>query len=89
VTPAPWTKGDTKRRPTRSAPSDVRVMVDEKQRGRFCVACAENGTPHLVDDLVLDHLLPLSKGGDNHWSNLRWMCRRHNLQKGNRPRTKA
>ena len=27
---------------------------------------------------MIDHLQPLSKGGDNHWSNLRWLCASHN-----------
>ncbi|MEZ6189388.1 MAG: HNH endonuclease signature motif containing protein [Planctomycetota bacterium] len=60
-------------------------LVDRKQGGRFCVLCREQGlvTPPDVP-LVIDHLQPLSKGGDNHWTNLRWLCASHNSGRCNR-----
>ena len=53
-----------------------------KQRGK-CALCKTNlryewETPHV------DHIRPLSKGGDNHRSNLQLLCATCNLSKGNR-----
>ncbi len=31
---------------------------------------------------MLDHLQPLSQGGDNHFLNLRWLCQSHNARRG-------
>ena len=45
----------------------------------YCSIC---GT---TDDLTGDHLRPLSRGGTNHPSNVRVLCRAHNSARGNRP----
>lgn len=47
-----------------------------KRDGEFCQKC---GT---TEDLTLDHIEALSRGGSNDVSNLRILCRSHNSQKG-------
>ena len=80
-----WGRGDTRRVSTRDIPAAVKALVDERQGGRFCVECRKAGrTPPTDVPLVLDHMRPLSRGGDNHWSNLRWLCEGCNLGRGNR-----
>ena len=34
------------------------------------------------DDLTIDHIIPLSRGGSDELDNLRLLCRRHNAEKG-------
>jgi len=34
------------------------------------------------EDLTIDHVVPLSKGGSDELDNLRLMCRKHNSEKG-------
>lgn len=43
--------------------------------------CSECGAHQ---DLTIDHIIPLSRGGDDSLDNLRWLCRSHNSQKGDR-----
>ena len=81
-----WGRGDTRRLSTRDFPEDVLALVDERQGGRFCVACKQqNLTTPPGEPLEVDHRQPLSKGGDNSAFNLQWMCRAHNRGRGNRP----
>lgn len=81
-----WGRGDTRRITTAEFPAEVKELVDRKQGGRFCLLCREDGlvTP-AEEPLVLDHLRPLSQGGDNHWTNLRWLCAGHNRRRQARP----
>lgn len=51
--------------------------------GYQCTKCG--GT----DDLSLDHIHPLSKGGSDDLENLQILCRKHNSQKNNRIPTEA
>ena len=46
--------------------------------------CADCGRkpPDVV--LHVDHVLPLAKGGSSDYSNLQFLCAKHNLQKGSR-----
>jgi 5-methylcytosine-specific restriction endonuclease McrA len=37
-----------------------------------------------TEDITLDHILPLSKGGTNDLDNLRYLCRAHNSSKHNK-----
>lgn len=85
MTPESWGKGDHRRLAARDVPAAVLDLVDRKQGGRFCALCREQGlvTPE-EEPLVLDHLQPLSEGGDNHFGNLRWLCRSHNARRGAR-----
>jgi 5-methylcytosine-specific restriction endonuclease McrA len=82
MNPHTWGQGDHRRLATRDFPPGVLELVDKKQGGRFCVLCREQGLTTPADEpLVLDHLQPLSRGGDNHFLNLRWLCRGHNARR--------
>lgn len=81
-----WGRGDARRHKREDVPAGVLELVDLRQGGRFCVLCCEQGLTTPADEpLVLDHLQPLSRGGDNHHSNLRWLCRAHNSGRRDRP----
>jgi len=73
-----WGRGCSRRIGTRDIPAPVKALVDERQGGRACALCGEPGT-------VLDHMQPLSRGGDNHWTNLRWLCEPCNVRRGATP----
>lgn len=45
--------------------------------------CAWGGCG-ITDELSIDHIEPLSRGGSDDLSNLQFMCRSHNSQKGDR-----
>ena len=49
------------------------------KRDGKCLKCGEN------NDLTIDHVVPVSMGGDNHHSNLQVLCRKCNSIKGNYP----
>ena len=49
-----------------------------KRDRNTCVYCGSR------QDLTLDHIIPLSKGGENSWENVVTACRRCNGRKGNR-----
>lgn len=57
-----------------------RAEIIERDDGR-CHICGEYPDP---DDLHLDHVIPLSLGGDHSRENLRVACARCNLSKGAR-----
>ena len=85
MNPRQWGRGDRRRLTTRDFPPGVLALVDERQGGRFCVSCRELGVETPADEpLQIDHIQPLSAGGDNHHLNLRWLCRAHNLGRGAR-----
>ena len=67
-------------------PAEVLALVDERQGGRFCVACRalDLVTPADVP-LEPDHRQALANGGDNHHLNLEWLCRSHNRSKKDKP----
>jgi 5-methylcytosine-specific restriction endonuclease McrA len=44
-----------------------------------CQYCGYTG-----DDLTLDHVMPRSRGGGDHWENMVTACVRCNIKKGNR-----
>lgn len=80
-----WGRGDSTRIATRDFPAAVVGLVLKRQGGRVCVWCVRQGlvTPK-SEPLELDHLRPLSKGGDNHHTNLAFACRAHNRSKRDR-----
>ena len=40
-----------------------------------------------TEDLTIDHIVPLSRGGSDEIKNLRFLCRAHNSMKGDRSET--
>ena len=61
-----------------------RFKIYHKARYR-CYICdvRVEVTPKLVDNQAsLDHIIPLSKGGDHTYENTRCCCRKCNLEKG-------
>lgn len=50
-----------------------------KRDGNRCRRCGRR-----TNDLEIDHILPISKGGKSTMDNLQTLCRRCNLEKGNR-----
>lgn len=63
---------------TRLIPSQVKVDVWKRDKGR-CVLCGGR------DNLHFDHDLPFSKGGSSLIAaNIRLLCARHNLSKGDK-----
>lgn len=49
--------------------------------GRMCLYC---GREHREEELTRDHVVPISKGGRDHWANVVTACRRCNTHKGGR-----
>lgn len=85
MNPLLWGRGDQRRISTRDFPRAVVALVEERLRGRYCVDCRALGLEPPADEpLELDHLQPLSRGGDNHHMNLAWRCMSHNRSRGNR-----
>lgn len=76
--PTAWGRGVKRRVDARDVPAAVLALVEERQGGRRCATCGA------TEQLELDHRIPLSRGGDNHWRNLQWLCRRCNRRKGAR-----
>ena len=83
-----WGRGVTAR--PRHWPPAVLGLVRERWRHDTCVICQSAGlVPPPGEPLDVDHLQPVSKGGDNHFSNLRLLCRSHNRGRGNRKHAPA
>lgn len=69
----------------RSAPritlsKDKRVSIYDKSK-HFCSLC---GKPLTYGEMTVDHIVPLSRGGENKEDNLRCVCEECNKLKGNR-----
>lgn len=79
-----WGRSCTKRVATRDIPRAVLSLIVERD-GTGCVWCRRQGlvTP-TSEPIEVDHLVPLAKGGTNHWSNLALACRAHNRSKRDR-----
>jgi len=63
----------------------IRIPVEVKkyvfQRDKYqCQSC---GKTALETDLTIDHIIPLSRGGQNDISNLQTLCNTCNLKKTN------
>lgn len=60
------------------------------KRAHLVLAMIDSGTPYVcaasgcreTTDLTIDHVVPLSRGGTDELSNLRFLCRKHNSAKG-------
>ena len=50
-------------------------------RDGFC--CQYCGEHHPADELTLDHVIPISRGGSDTWTNVVSACKRCNHKKGN------
>lgn len=61
-------------------------------RSQIVLALIESGVPYVcghlgcdqTTDLTVDHIIPLSRGGTDELSNLRFLCRCHNSSKGDK-----
>lgn len=56
----------------------LRFQIFERD-GYRCVCCKKE-----TDDLEIDHIVPISKGGKSVYSNLQTLCHECNVKKGNR-----
>ena len=54
------------------------IAIRSEQKCEFCNRCPPEVT------LEIDHILPVSKGGDESPVNLRFLCQYHNRSRGNR-----
>lgn len=68
----PEPKKASNRRPI----SKQKLIAVMQKSGSVCSACG------FGDDLHVDHILPLSRGGTNDLDNLQMLCSRCNLSKG-------
>ena len=79
-----WGRGVRTRVPLSQVPPAVLARVRVRD-GEGCALCKRLGlVPPADEPLELDHCRPLADGGDNHWSNLQWLCRSHNRARGRR-----
>lgn len=60
-------------------PAAVAAREAEIRESRWCVWCQAE-----VDNLHIDHIWPLSKGGSHAVYNLQGLCAKHNLSKGSK-----
>ena len=68
-----------KRRRRPSALSREYLRRYREQFGNVCPGYARAGHPS--DDLTVDHIIPVSKGGRDAWANFRVLCRGCNSAK--------
>lgn len=67
--------------PKRTEHPSAAVRIRVMKRDRF--QCAYCGTPGTDAELEIDHIIPVSRGGSNHMSNLTTACRACNQTKSN------
>lgn len=72
------TRLSTLRNPKRKSLSETRKLHVLQRDGYACVECFS------TEDLTVDHIVPVVKGGTNHLDNLRTLCRTCNSRKGAR-----
>ena len=75
---------DIRRRPPNPAYDDAEYRRNRKiirKQQKYCVWCGTAGTS--TNKLQVDHIVPLSKGGSHHLSNLRILCQNcHKTRQG-------
>ncbi len=61
--------------------------LEFQSKEKICFFCEKAGlTPNpRFNPFEKNHIIPVSKGGTNDPSNLRWLCRYHNRAKRTRP----
>lgn len=73
-------KGEFKRYHAKSVPPLNNRELFRRDR-QLCLYC---GRDFRESELTRDHVIPLSQGGKNHWSNVVTSCKRCNAHKGGR-----
>ncbi|MHB8652439.1 MAG: HNH endonuclease [Terriglobia bacterium] len=82
-------------RTAKKAHTKIRRADFSTRRSMLVLAMIDAGTPYVCalegcgehQSLTVDHLVPLSRGGTDDLSNLRFLCRAHNSAKGDRKNT--
>ncbi|WP_428409622.1 HNH endonuclease [Hyphococcus sp.] len=72
--------------------TSIRRREFSKLRSDLYLAMIDFGIPHIcfyercneVEDLTIDHIVPLSRGGTDDVLNLQFACKRHNSAKGDK-----
>ena len=72
----PEDKPEPKKTPNRRPISKTKLIAVMQKSGSVCVACGRD------QDLHVDHIVALSRGGSNEIENLQMLCARCNLSKG-------
>ncbi len=67
-----------RRRSQFASKRDALALALIERDGYCCQECGKS------EDLTIDHIVPLSKGGIDDLDNLRWLCRKCNSRKGAR-----
>lgn len=67
---------------TRTISERMRLKIF-KRDGYKCVVCGKSPATNPGTILHVDHVIPYSKGGDSSFENLRTLCQKCNLGKGN------
>lgn len=79
IIPAPPVLTDSTESPSRRKTLSVAARLSVFARNAYrCVSCGSE------DNLSVDHIVPVSKGGTDHPDNLQTLCRSCNSRKGNR-----
>jgi CRISPR/Cas system Type II protein with McrA/HNH and RuvC-like nuclease domain len=77
-------KSTKSRRKTLSRAITERLRLKVFKRDNYkCVICGKSPATHLGTILHIDHIKPFSDGGDSSIENLRTLCQKCNLGKGN------
>ena len=79
--PLPNQRGKTSVVPKGQIKSTLAQRVDWPENGMSCWACGESNPAVSYE---VDHIIPLSKGGEDTLENSQILCRKHNQRKGNR-----
>ena len=80
VQPLPNQRGKATPVPKGQIKTILAQRVDWPPEGMSCWACGESNSAVSYE---VDHIIPLSKGGDDTLENSQILCRKHNQRKGN------